>query len=59
MKNDDPFAPWNSPMTRDDPFAPHNDPMNSDDLSKPWNSIFGSRSDLTQSEKEYYERFGE
>ena len=57
MKNDDPFAPWNNPMVKDNPFAPHNNPMNSDDPFKPWNNPLGSRRDLTESEKEYYERY--
>lgn len=52
-KNTDPFAPWNDPMN-DSPFAPHNDPMYRNDPFKPWNNPFGSTSDLTDREKDYY-----
>jgi hypothetical protein len=52
--NDNPFAPWNSPMNSDNPFAPHNNPMYSDDPSKPWNNPFGSEMDLTNDERNGY-----
>jgi len=43
--NDDPFAPWNSPMDRDNPFAPWNNPMHRDDPFAPWNNPVASRRD--------------
>lgn len=55
-KNNDPFAPWNSPMTKNDPFAPHNDPMRRNAPFEPWNSPFGSRENLQDRDKDYYER---
>ncbi len=41
MKNTDPFAPWNDPMSKDDPF-------------KPWNDPLGSVEDLNDNEKYSY-----
>ena len=52
--NNDPFAPWNSPMHESNPFAPHNNPMDRDNPFKPWNSPFGSSNDLNDREREYY-----
>jgi len=56
MKNNDPFAPCNDPMKKNDPFAPHNNPMYKNDPFKPWNSLFWSEHNLTQEEKDYYNR---
>jgi hypothetical protein len=53
-RNDDPFAPWNSPMHRDNPFAAHNNPMHEDNPFKPWNEPFGSVNDLNDKERESY-----
>jgi hypothetical protein len=53
--NDDPFAPWNSPMDRDDPFAPWNDPMKRDDPFACWNSPFSDGEYKEEVEKEYGE----
>ena len=55
--NTDPFAPWNSPMTQNDPFAPHNDPMRKNDPFEPWNEPFGSREDLKERDRDYYDRY--
>lgn len=49
MKNNDPFAPWNSPEFKDDPQAPHNKGRDG-----PWNQIFWHPTDLTQGERQYY-----
>ena len=46
FENDDPFAPWNEPMTKDNPFAPWNNPMRKDNPFEPWNSPFGKKEDI-------------
>lgn len=51
--NDNPFAPWNSPMEKDNPFAPHNG-FDSDNPFKPWNSPFGREEDLNDKERRDY-----
>jgi len=55
MRDNNPFSPWNNPMTKNDPFAPHNDPMKRDDPFQPWNSPFGNCGDLKSEDKKYYE----
>lgn len=55
-RNNDPFAPWNHPMTKDDPFAPHNG-FDRDHPFKPWNEPFGGYDDLDDDEKNYYKDY--
>jgi hypothetical protein len=55
MIDNNPFSPWNNPMTANDPFAPHNDPMKRNDPFQPWNRPFGNCRDLKSEDKKYYE----
>lgn len=54
--NDDPFQPWNG-ISADDPNAPHNG-IDGDDPMKPWNNPFGSREDLSERDRAWYDRNG-
>ena len=37
-ENENPFAPWNSPLQKDDPFAPWNNPLQESNPFAPWNN---------------------
>jgi hypothetical protein len=53
MKNDNPFAPWNSGQYDDDPTKPWNSEAYSADPFAPWNQPLSHKNDLDRYEREH------